>query len=55
MELSGIPEQVTLQTLRNRRADPAQKLGGTCYYNSEKIDVYLTNSKSVSHNCQAAT
>jgi excisionase family DNA binding protein len=42
MELLGISE-VTLQTLRNRGQIPFRKLGGTCYYNSEEIDRYLTN------------
>ena len=44
MELLGVSE-VTLQNLRNRGQIPFRKLGGTCYYNAEEIDDYLTKSK----------
>jgi predicted DNA-binding transcriptional regulator AlpA len=42
MELLGISE-VTLQNLRNRKKIPFRKLGGTCYYNAEELDYFLTN------------
>jgi len=42
MELLGISE-VTLQNLRNRKQIPFRKLGGTCYYNAEELDYFLTN------------
>jgi hypothetical protein len=42
MELLGMSE-VTLQTLRNRGQIPFKKLGGTCYYNAEELDEFLTN------------
>ena len=47
MELLGVSE-VTLQNLRNRGQIPFRKLGGTCYYNAEEIDDYLTKSKFTS-------
>lgn len=47
MEMLAISE-ITLQNLRNRGQIPFRKLGGTCYYNAEEIDDYLTKSKFTS-------